>query len=77
MQALEHNSRTALLGKELICWPFGTTAGSIIKHAVLLQQSEMHFVQQSRKLSVGRGSSLLPLADSNTDSFNADMRTVQ
>jgi len=34
-------------------------------------------VQQSRKLSVGRGSGLLPLTDSNGDSTNADIRTVQ
>ena len=34
VQALEHNSRTALLGKELTCPPSGTTAGSIAKCAV-------------------------------------------
>lgn len=40
-------------------------------------QTELQLVQQSRKLSVGRGSGLLPLTDSNGDSTNADIRTVQ
>ena len=42
-----------------------------------LQQNELQLFQQSQKLSLGRGSGLLPLADSNTDAGNADMRTVQ
>lgn len=43
----------------------------------VLQQSEMQLTKQSRRMSGGRGSGLLPLADGNTDMNNADIRTVQ
>lgn len=50
---------------------------TVLTYKWYLQQYEMRLLQQSRKLSGGRGSGLLPLADNAADSSAADVKSVQ
>lgn len=79
LQVVEYHQRAALPCKSLLkyAWIHMSCPLSCSLCLCHLQQTELQLVQQSRKLSGGRGSGLLPLTDSNGDSTNADMRTVQ